>query len=59
MQSQPEISIPDMTMEAQVEIIWQMGLASLSSNNNELVLPQHMATYLPAANVEDLKLKLR
>jgi hypothetical protein len=48
-----------MPMEAQVDLIWQMGLASLSSNNNELVLPQSIATYLPQASVEKLKLKLR
>lgn len=48
-----------MQMEAQVDLIWQMGLASLASNNNELILPQSMATYLPQTSVEKLKLKLR
>jgi hypothetical protein len=52
-------SSTEIPMEAQVDLIWQMGLASLASNNNELVLPQSMATYLPQASVESLKLQLR
>jgi len=42
-----------------VEVIWAMGLASLAGNNNELILPQHMAEGLTHEAIEDLKLRLR
>jgi hypothetical protein len=44
---------------AQVDLIWAMGLASLESNNGELVLPQTMETYLTQLQIDDLKLRLR
>jgi len=43
----------------QIEIIWQMGMASLASNDNELVLPMRMAKQLSEENIEELKLRLR
>jgi hypothetical protein len=44
---------------AQVDLIWAMGLASLESNNGELVLPQTMETCLTQLQIDDLKLRLR
>jgi len=44
---------------AQVDLIWAMGLASLESNNGELVLPQTMETCLTRIQIDDLKLRLR
>ena len=44
---------------AQVDLIWAMGLASLESNNGELVLPQAMETCLTQPQLDDLKLRLR
>lgn len=59
MASKADANMSDIAMESQVEIIWQMGLASLSSNNNELILPQAMTSHLTEASIEDLKSKLR
>jgi len=44
---------------AQIDLIWAMGLASLESNNGELVLPQTMETCLTQLQIDDLKLRLR
>ena len=43
----------------QVDLIWEMGLASLESNDGELVIPASMQKYLNADQVEDLKARLR
>ena len=43
----------------QVEIVWQMGLASLLSNNGELVLTLAMAASLAPKGIEELKIRLR
>jgi hypothetical protein len=59
MESQADVTMSEITIDSQVDIIWQMGIASLSSNNNELVLTEAMASNLPEASVEDLKSKLR
>jgi hypothetical protein len=59
MESQADVNMSEITIDSQVDIIWQMGIASLSSNNNELVLTEAMASNLPEASVEDLKSKLR
>ena len=59
MESHVDVNMTDFTMNSQVEIIWQMGIASLASNNNEIVLTRSMASGLPEASVEDLKSRLR
>lgn len=59
MESHVDVNMTDFTMNSQVEIIWQMGIASLASNNNEIVLTGSMASGLPEASVEDLKSRLR
>jgi hypothetical protein len=43
----------------QIDIIWQMGVASLASNHNELIIPKFMASLLNQINIEDLKSRLR
>jgi hypothetical protein len=43
----------------QVDLIWEMGLESLESNDGELVIPASMQKYLSADQVEDLKSRLR
>lgn len=45
--------------EEQIEIMWQMGVASLASNNNQLVIPNFMAVQLSEKNVNDLKTRFR
>ncbi|OCT48545.1 hypothetical protein CLCR_04128 [Cladophialophora carrionii] len=44
--------------KAQIDVIWQMGVASFPSNNNELVIPQFMVVKLSKENFEDLKSRL-
>jgi hypothetical protein len=45
--------------QAQIDLIWAMGLASLESNNGELVLPAPMETCLSQDQIDDLKARLR
>ena len=45
--------------QEQMEIMWQMGVASLASNNNQLVIPNFMAVQLSEKNVIDLKTLFR
>jgi hypothetical protein len=53
------IQVPDGLPKTQIDVIWQMGVASFPSNNNELVIPLFMAVKLSEANIEDLKARLR
>ncbi|KAK5420033.1 hypothetical protein LTR06_001503 [Exophiala xenobiotica] len=39
----------------QLEIIWQMGVASFASTNNQLIIPSFMAVKLSDEDVNDLK----
>jgi hypothetical protein len=43
----------------QVDLIWQMGEASLAVNNGELVLPDFMGHQLSEDNIDWLKSRLR
>lgn len=43
----------------EVDLIWHMGIASLASNNYELVIPIHVAQRLTKTSVEALKERLR
>ncbi|EXJ54291.1 hypothetical protein A1O7_09629 [Cladophialophora yegresii CBS 114405] len=54
----PSVQVPDGLPKAQIDVIWQMGVASFPSNNNELVIPQFMVVKLSKANIEDLKTRL-
>ena len=56
---QPASTAQESYNQAQVDLIWAMGLASLESNNGELVLPQPMETCLSQGQIDDLKLRLR
>jgi len=61
-QAQPiqnAFAIPGTQTEDQVEVIWQMGCASFSSNNSELRLPLDMATQLSDDSINELKVRLR
>lgn len=42
-----------------IDFIWQMGAASLASNDNELVIPQFVASSLSEENLADLKSRFR
>ena len=57
--TQPDFETPGEHNDAQIDLIWAMGLVNLESNNGELILPAHMATYLSFEHIEDLKLRLR
>ena len=43
----------------ELEIIWQMSMAYLPTNNNELVVPNFMAVSLSEENINDLKDRFR
>jgi hypothetical protein len=43
----------------QLEIIWQMGVASFASTNNQLIIPSFMAVKLSDEDVNDLKTRFR
>ena len=45
--------------EARVDTIWKMGMASLSANNNQLVLPDAIGDTLCEEEINQLKAKLR
>ena len=57
--AQPGLTAQSSYNQAQVDLIWAMGLASLESNNGELVLPPAMETSLTESQIDDLKLRLR
>jgi hypothetical protein len=57
--AQPGLTAQPSYSEDQIDLIWAMGLASLESNNGELVLPQPMETSLTKSQIDDLKLRLR
>ena len=57
--AQPNLSNSGLLNNAQIELIWAMGLASIEANNGELVLPKPMGMLLSPAQVDDLKLRLR
>jgi hypothetical protein len=57
--AQPGLTAEASYSQAQIELIWAMGLASLESNNGELVLPQPMESCLTESQIDDLKLRLR
>lgn len=57
--AQPSLSGGGLYNQGQVDLIWAMGLASLESNNGELVLPEPMESYLAESQINDLKLRLR
>lgn len=42
-----------------LELIWQMALASLASNDNEMIVPMHIAEHISMAGIEGLKSRLR
>jgi hypothetical protein len=50
---------PNGLPKAQIDVIWQIGVASFPSNHNKLVIPQFMAAKLSAENIWDLKSRLR
>ena len=52
-------SIPMGVPNAQLDVIWEMSVASLSTNNDELVIPQFVALKLSQENMEDLKSRFR
>ena len=52
-------SVPMGLPQPQIELIWQMGVASFPTNGNELVIPQFMAVKLNQENIEDLMSRLR
>lgn len=43
----------------QIDVLWQMGVASFPSNNNQLVIPTFIATKMNAENINDLKNRFR
>ena len=45
--------------KVQIDIMWQMGVASFATNCNELVIPQFMVVKLSSDNIEDLKSRMR
>ena len=57
--AQPSLTTQGSYSQAQIELIWAMGLTSLESNNGELVLPQPMESCLTESQIDDLKLRLR
>jgi HMG (high mobility group) box len=57
--TQNAFAVPGTQTEDQVEVIWQMGCVSFSSNNNELRLPPDMATQLSDDSIKELKVRLR
>lgn len=57
--AQPGLTAQKSYSQAQIDLIWAMGLASLESNNGELVLPQPMEACLTQSQIDDLKLRLR
>jgi hypothetical protein len=46
-------------MLGQVDTIWEMGVTSLFSNNNQLVLPLYMAENLGEDSIIELRSRLR
>jgi hypothetical protein len=56
--AQPSLTAQTSYSQAQVDLIWAMGLASLESNNGELVLPQPMENCLTQSQIDDLKQRL-
>ena len=50
---------PGLTIAAQVEVIWSMGCASLSSNKYHIVVPMTMAQAVGNEGVGALKSRLR
>ncbi|OQV10181.1 hypothetical protein CLAIMM_14216 [Cladophialophora immunda] len=48
-------SVPVGLSKAQMDIMWQMGVASFTANKNELVIPYFMAINLSEANITDLR----
>ncbi|EXJ82276.1 hypothetical protein A1O3_06089 [Capronia epimyces CBS 606.96] len=39
----------------ELEVIWQMGVASMVSNNEQMVIPKYVAIKLSEENIDDLK----
>lgn len=55
----PSASAADKPLDDQVEIIWQMAVASFSANNESIVLPLEYENLLSPATIEELKARLR
>ena len=55
----PRLTAHGSYSQAQIELIWAMGLASLESNDGKLVIPQYMKACLTESQIDDLKLRLR
>ncbi|EXJ53687.1 uncharacterized protein A1O5_13042 [Cladophialophora psammophila CBS 110553] len=47
--------IPIGLSKEKIDIMWQMSIASFTPNNNELVIPNSMATKLSEENIADLQ----
>lgn len=43
----------------EIEVLWQMSVAYLPSNNNEMVIPKYLAVKLSEENINVLKVRFR
>lgn len=53
------VVISDGMSKEQLDVIWEMGVASFPANNDVLILPELVAAMLSKKNVEYLKSRYR